>query len=202
MYLWQPHSGVPRPKDLGQCFVTIHCYIADVARYEHSSIERRRPFVTGIRWALTHFLPEMAAICKPPIKMLKKGCLSLGVLRMSFRAHPGLSFVACSISIPKRRWVSILTADASYQVLRSVLSQSPKGSHVGEIVIAYASRSLKPTEGNYAPTRLEFLGVVWAVHHFRHYLAGRRFTLYTDPVALQYIFNPNPAPSLSVGQHP
>lgn len=64
-------------------------------------------------------------------------------------------------------------------------------------MIAYASRSLKPTEENYAPARLEALGVVWAVYHFRHYLAGRRFTLYTDPVALQYIFNnPNSSPKL------
>ncbi|KAG2172890.1 hypothetical protein INT43_000240 [Umbelopsis isabellina] len=63
-----------------------------------------------------------------------------------------------------------------------------------ETVIAYASRALHSPETRYATTHLEALALVWAVRHFRHYLAGRRFVLIIDHAGLQYVFS-NPRPS-------
>ncbi len=47
-----------------------------------------------------------------------------------------------------------------------------------ERVIGYASRSLSDAERNYSATELECLGVV--CNYFRHYLYGRKFTVWSD----------------------
>eukprot|EP00731_Ephydatia_muelleri_P039068 Em1080g2a len=81
----------------------------------------------------------------------------------------------------------ILDADASDVGIGAVLSQvSCYGS---ECVIAYASRSLTRPEQRYCVTRKELLAVVEFIHHFRHYLLGREFTLRTDHGSLVWLRN-------------
>ena len=58
-----------------------------------------------------------------------------------------------------------------------------------ERVIGYASRSLSDAERNYSATELECLGVVWACNYFRHYLYGRKFTVWSDHNPLVYLDN-------------
>ena len=79
----------------------------------------------------------------------------------------------------------LLDTDASGQALGAVLQQQQKD---GLRVIAYASRSLLPTERSYCTTRLELLGVVYGLRQFRHYLLGREFTLRTDNAAVTSLF--------------
>ena len=75
----------------------------------------------------------------------------------------------------------ILDTDASDVGIGAVQSQvSGCGPCGSECVIAYASRSLTRPEQRYCVTRKELLAVVEFVHHFRHYLLGREFTLRTD----------------------
>lgn len=54
--------------------------------------------------------------------------------------------------------------------------------------IAYASRQTNPAEAKYAPTQLEVAALVYAVEHFKVYLLGNDFTVYTDHQALVSAF--------------
>nr|AAL77161.1 Putative polyprotein [Oryza sativa Japonica Group] len=71
--------------------------------------------------------------------------------------------------------------DASRHGLGCVLMQEGR-------VVAYASRQLRPHEGNYPTHDLELAAVVHALKIWRHYLIGNRCEIYTDHKSLKYIF--------------
>jgi hypothetical protein len=73
-----------------------------------------------------------------------------------------------------------LYTDASDVGLGDVLQQ-------GNNVIAYSSRTLKPSERNYSVIERECLALVYAVKYFKHYLLGRKFSIYTDHNPLQWL---------------
>ena len=56
--------------------------------------------------------------------------------------------------------------------------------------VAYASRSLTPTEQRYSQTEREALVVVWGCERFHMYLIGTPFELITDHKALEMIYSP------------
>jgi len=74
--------------------------------------------------------------------------------------------------------VFILHTDWSAFGIRTITGQLDEENK--EYVIAYASRSNNKAENNYFSYEGECLAVVWAVIHFRPYLYGTNFTLYTD----------------------
>ena len=93
---------------------------------------------------------------------------------------------ACLTSVPVLGYPDFnhlfeLEMDASLQGLGAVLSKRDETgtSHV----IAFASRSLRPSEQsmcNYSSAKLELLALKWAVtEKFRDYLLGSKFTVYT-----------------------
>ncbi|KAG1463919.1 hypothetical protein G6F56_005189 [Rhizopus delemar] len=85
----------------------------------------------------------------------------------------------------------ILVTDASKAGLGSILTQLDDEGH--EHPVVFASRGLKSSEVNYAPTKLECLAVIWAVQLFRPYLLGKRFKVITDHSALHGLLKaPNP----------
>ena len=69
-----------------------------------------------------------------------------------------------------------------------MLSQEREGK---KVVIAYASRALRPTEknmDNYSSMKLELLALKWSVtEKFRDYLLGSKFMVFTDNNPLSYI---------------
>ena len=84
--------------------------------------------------------------------------------------------------------------DASPVCVSSILLQSSTKEHTNANVIAYASRSLSPTEERYSQIERECLGLVHACERNHIYLFGRQVTVYTDHKALvQLINNPNKA---------
>ena len=59
-----------------------------------------------------------------------------------------------------------------------ILSQiDADGNH---FTIGYASQKLTSYEKNYTPFLLEMQGMLWGIEHFKHYLRGRHFLLFTD----------------------
>ena len=84
----------------------------------------------------------------------------------------------------------ILHTDSSTDALGAVLYQQQGSNKKDDMrVIAYASRSLSPSEANYAPHKLEFLALKWAItDKFKEYLYGEnKFEVYTDNNPLTYI---------------
>lgn len=82
----------------------------------------------------------------------------------------------------------ILEVDASHGGLGAVLSQEQEGK---VRPIAYASRSLRPTERNpvnYSSMKLEFLALKWAMtEKFREYLLGHKCVVFTDNNPLSHL---------------
>ena len=83
----------------------------------------------------------------------------------------------------------ILETDASFKGLGAVLSQ--KGDDNEIHVIAYASRSLRPSEKSmrdYSSAKIELMALKWSVcDKFKDYLLGSKFTVFTDNNPLCYI---------------
>ena len=79
----------------------------------------------------------------------------------------------------------ILYTDASSDGLGAVLYQYQDNQRR---VIAYASRSLSPSERNYPAHKLEFLALKWAItDKFHEYLYGAEFQVFTGNNPLTYI---------------
>jgi transposase InsO family protein len=80
----------------------------------------------------------------------------------------------------------ILQTDSSEYGVGAVLCQiSDDGSR--EQVIAYASHSLNKAQRNYTVSDKEAYALIWGIRHFRPYLIGRHFELFTDHAALQFL---------------
>jgi hypothetical protein len=56
-------------------------------------------------------------------------------------------------------------------------------------VVAYASRQLRPHEGNYPTHDLELAAIVFALKIWRHYLYGVKFEVFSDHKSLRYLFD-------------
>ena len=83
----------------------------------------------------------------------------------------------------------ILETDASLKGLGAVLSQKGKDGEV--CIIAYASRSLRPSERSmcdYSSAKIELMALKWSVcEKFKDYLLGSKFTVFTDNNPLVYV---------------
>ena len=80
---------------------------------------------------------------------------------------------------------TLIFTDASPTGLGAALVQK-----FGKIcrVVEFAAKTLSVTERKYPQAQREALAAVWAVERFHYYLAGLKFTLYSDYRALQFIF--------------
>ena len=82
---------------------------------------------------------------------------------------------------------TFLHTDASEIGIGSILMQ--KNDQNQKEVIAYYSRRLTEAESKYDNCERECLAVVESVDHFRIYLHGRKFDIFSDNSALQWLFS-------------
>ena len=84
---------------------------------------------------------------------------------------------AALLSHPGKDAEITLTVDASDVAMGRVLKQRNKGKFRPN---AFFSKKLSPAERKYSAFDRELMGMVRAIEHFRNYVEGRPFTIYTD----------------------
>lgn len=134
------------------------------------------------------FVKDFSKICQPLTACLKKGKRVIidNKYTEAFQKCKELLINAPILQYPDMSKPFILTTDASEVALGAVLSQGCIGS---DKPVAYASRTLTDTEKKYSAIERELLAIVWATKHFRPYLYGNKFTVYTDHRPLIWLSN-------------
>ena len=132
------------------------------------------------------FIPNFADLATPSVPLTGKdvpfvwdaGCsTTFSVLRASLMHTPILAF-------PTETRQYILDTDASNFGLGRVLSQIQNDV---ERVVAYCSRTLRPSQRRYCTTKREMLAAVAMCIQFRSYLRGAKFTLRMDHKSLVWL---------------
>ena len=90
------------------------------------------------------------------------------------------------LAIPNQEDEFVLDTDASNCAIGAELLQRQEGQLR---TIGYGSFTLTKPQRKYCATRRELLAVVRFLHHFRHYLLGKKFTLRTDHNSLNWLKN-------------
>lgn len=145
---------------------------------EPTNVSELRSFL-GMVNQVGKFIPQLAEKDKALRDLLsKKNCWLWGadqaaafrVLKEALTSPPILAMYDTSRDTK-------VSADASSYGLGGVLLQKWDSEWRP---VAYASRSLSPTEQRYAQVEKEALGLTWACERFRDFLLGKHFCLETD----------------------
>ena len=118
--------------------------------------------------------------------LTQKGVVWADEQQKAFDALNASLLSAPILGFPMEKDRFVLDMDASLFAIGGVLSQIQNEE---EVVIAYASRSLRISQRRYCTTRREMLAAVVMCTHFRSYLRGSQFTLRTDHSSLRWLQN-------------
>ncbi|UYV75444.1 hypothetical protein LAZ67_13000295 [Cordylochernes scorpioides] len=133
------------------------------------------------------FIPEYARLRAPLNNLLKKdvvwnwneACQKAFIdLKGNLTQHPILHLY-------KEGLPCQVYCDASTLGIAGILKQVQPDGNV--YPVQYFSRTLRPHEKNYSISELECLAIVESVEKFRIYLMGRKFTIFSDHHALQWL---------------
>ncbi|KAG0974677.1 hypothetical protein G6F28_013156 [Rhizopus arrhizus] len=147
------------------------------------TIKQVRGFL-GIASYYRRFIKNFAAIARPLHDQTKttKKIPWTSLTTESFETLKKLLTTAPILSRPDFNKPFILVTDASKLGLGAILTQLDENGH--EHPIVYASRGLKSTESNYAPTKLEFysayrsLGSKWVTKDAKPHWNNRQMDYY------------------------
>ena len=138
------------------------------------------------------YLPGYSSIAEPLRKLRKQNAPSVlqwdGEARAAYQGLlDGLTRgdIVLAREDPSRPFV--LHCDWSTKGLGAILAQVDE--HGEQHMVACISRSLNTHEARYPAWKGELLAVVWAVKHFKPYLAGRDFTVRTDHMPLLWLMS-------------
>ena len=146
----------------------------------------------GLAGYYRRFIKNFSAIAQPLNQLLHKDTTYEwnNKCQQAFEELKQRLVTAPILIYPNYQAEFILATDASYHGYGATLSQIADDKK--EHPVAYASKSLKREEINYAATELECAAVVWAIEHFHKYLGTSHFTLITDHSALKWLKTSEP----------
>jgi hypothetical protein len=133
-----------------------------------------------------HFIKDFSHIARPLKNLLAKdvpfefddACLkSFNILKEALISTPIIQPPDWSLPFE-------IMCDASDYTVGEVMGQTKDRKHH---TIAYASKTLRGPQLNYATTEKELLAIVFAIHKFRSYLVGAKVIVYTDHATLKYL---------------
>lgn len=159
--------------------------IRDFPRPE--SITKLRQFLGMVNY-YRRFIPSCAATLQPLEALLsfKKSASPLLWTPEASAAFGQIKDQIASAALlihPRHDAPTCLMVDASSIAVGAVLQQHLTGTWKP---LAFFSRKLKPPETRYSTFGRELLAIYLAVKHFRHFLEGRSFTVFTDHKPLTY----------------
>ena len=173
---------------------------AIVSAPEPRDLQELRSFL-GLLNYYGKFLPNLSTLVHPLNSLLqpsKKWKWSTECAQAFRQAKEALSSASVLVHYDPTLPLT-LAGDASAYGIGAVISHVlPDGS---EKPIAFASRTLTPSERNYAQIEKEGLSLIFGVKKFHQYLYGRKFLLVTDHKPLLAILGPKKGiPSLAAAR--
>ena len=153
--------------------------------HEPTKLKGVRQFI-GFVGYYRRFVKDFAKLADPLVQLTRKGVPFVwgSDQQSSFNALKACLLCAPILGFPTEDDRFVLDTDASLFAIGGVLSQIQNEE---EVVIAYASRSLRTSQRRYCTTRREMLAAVVMCTHFRSYLRGSPFTLRTDHSSLRWL---------------
>ncbi|UYV60362.1 hypothetical protein LAZ67_1000951 [Cordylochernes scorpioides] len=145
-----------------------------------------RSFLSAVN-AYKKFIPDYACLRTPLNNLLKKDVTwvwdekcqkAFTGLKESLTTHPILHLYREGLPCQ-------VYCDASTLGIAGILKQVHPDGKI--YPVQYFSRSLRSHERNYSISELECLAIVESVDKFRVYLMGRKFTIFSDHHALQWL---------------
>jgi hypothetical protein len=139
-----------------------------------TNVKELRSFL-GLAGYYRRFVRNFGVIAKPITSLLKKGVLFVWTSshEYSFTALKEALVSAPVLSLPNFNLPFILETDASNIGVGAVLMQA---GHP----IAYLSKALCPRNQGLSTCEKEFLAIILAVDHWRHYLQLKEFIIHTN----------------------
>lgn len=139
-----------------------------------ASIKELQSFLGVINY-YRRFIPNFSKVALPLTNLTKKGVKYFWSTNCveAFEELKALLKNKVVLKYPDFTKPFHIFTDASNYALGAVLCQ-------GEYPVAFASKTLIPAETRYPTIEKELYGIVWAVEHFRCYVYGTKFVVYTD----------------------
>ena len=140
----------------------------------------------GVCGFCQRFIPSYAKITVPLTNLLKKACVwefgavhrrAIALLKEAFAQSAMLAFPD-----PSKHY--IIHLDANDSVVGATLSQEDSAGCIQ--LITCMSKKLNSADRNHPTHEREFIALLQALRHWRHYVLGPHVVAYTDNVALRH----------------
>ena len=153
--------------------------------HEPNRVKAVRQFVGFVGYH-RRFVIFFAELAEPLVALTRKGAPFVWTdqQQTAFDALKACLLSAPILGFPTKEGQFVLDTDASLFAVGGVLNQIQNEE---EVVIAYASHSLRISQRRYCTTRREMFAAVVMCTHFRSYLRGSQFTLRTDHSSLHWL---------------